>query len=361
MDIKNVPKHVYLREWIRKNIMDKTFANGEKLLSENILAEKFGISRQTVRQAIGALEAEGLLERRRGSGTYICSSNIQSHPQTMNIGVITTYVDDYIFPGIIKGIDTVLSHYGYGMSLGITYNKVENEGKLLRSLLDKGIDGLIVEATKSALPNPNLDIYKEFDAQGIPYIFINGYYPALPYNKVIMDDEYGGYTAASTLINAGHRKIGGIFKSDDIQGHSRYAGFAKALKNSGIILNDSSVVWYTTEDVESFFSGEFDKIIMSRLSRCTGVVCYNDQIALKFMDMLARNDKKVPDDMSIVSFDDSNLATIQSVGITSVAHAGAHLGEQAADRIIKLIDRPEEDQTLVMKPQMVERDSVKIL
>ena len=74
----SVPKHKALSEYIRQQIADGVFRRGDKLTSENTLAEEFNISRQTVRQAIGTLETEGILVRRRGSGTYINASPVKA-------------------------------------------------------------------------------------------------------------------------------------------------------------------------------------------------------------------------------------------------------------------------------------------
>ena len=129
------PKHEALSDWIRDRILAGTFPIGSRLPSENELAQRFRLSRQTVRQALSTLVRENLLERRQGSGTYVSRTALDNRPVTMNIGVITTYLDSYIFPGVIRGIDRVLSQGGYHMQLGITYNKTRNENQVLSSLL----------------------------------------------------------------------------------------------------------------------------------------------------------------------------------------------------------------------------------
>lgn len=112
----------------------------------------------------------------------------------------------------------------------------DNERRILQELLQKPISGLLIEGTKSALPNPNLDLYRKFKQQGIPVLFLNAYYQDLediPY--VVTDDRQGGYDAADYLITKGHKKIAGIFKTDDRQGHeARYLGYASALIEHGM-------------------------------------------------------------------------------------------------------------------------------
>ena len=226
-------KYEELSQWIKNRILDGSFPVGTKIPSENELSVQFGYSRQTVRQAIGTLETQGYLVRSKGSGTYVHRPSRQSREEvTMRIGVVTTYFDDYIFPGIIHGIEEVLTNNHYSMCLGITHNKQSDEENCLKQMLDNGVDGLIVEGTKSALPNVNGTLYREIVDKGIPIVFINGYYRDYCDSYVVMDDVLAGELLTDLLVKKGHKKIGGIFKSDDIQGLKRYEGMQRAAKRN---------------------------------------------------------------------------------------------------------------------------------
>ncbi len=358
---QDMSKYGKIIDWVKERIECGDFKPGEKLYSENELSRMFGISRQTVRQAIGILENEKLVERRRGSGTYIRALPEPAHAPTKTIGVITTYLDDYIFPSIIRGIESVLSQNGYTMRLSITNNKVENETTALSHMLQDEVDGLIVEPTKSALPNLNRALYEKLSEHNIPCLMINGSYPGMGIPCVAPDDLGGGREAARYLLSRGHQAIGGIFKSDDIQGHLRYAGFAHELKEKGAALNDDAVLWYATEDVERLFGGDSDAYILSRIQNCSALLCYNDQIAVKLLEMLRRADIPVPEKISLISFDNSNLATASDVGLTSVAHPKEQLGEAAAQGILGLLQDPHFKAGRLFEPVIVERQSVREL
>jgi len=357
----NKLKHIALRDWIKDRISDSTFKYGDKLLSENELAAQFGISRQTVRQAIGALEAEGVLTRVRGSGTYVAALPVAEKQKTMNIGVITTYLDDYIFPPILNGIDSVLLENGYTMNLSITNNKIENEAKVLRNLIEKGVDGLIVEGTKSAFPNPNTYIYKEIRRKNLPCIFINSFYSGLNFPYIALNDVKAAEICTDYLVKNGHRKIGGIFKSDDIQGHLRYSGYCNELKKHGIDIDERNVMWFVTEDLNELFAGDYDKSIDRRLGCCSAVVCYNDQIAVRLIDTLKRLGKNVPDDISIISFDNSNFASFSNAALTSVNHPKKQRGIDAAQHMISMLQNDNYDWKLLYEPILIERNSVKTI
>jgi len=354
-------KHAALSQWIKENIENETFKVGEKIPSENELASRFGISRQTVRQAIGNLVSEGMLIREHGSGTFVLPKNKISAEKTMRIGVITTYLDDYVFPSIIHGIEEVLTPNGYTLSLGITHNKPSNEEKSLLQIMQNGVDGLIVEGTKSALPNINFSLYEQIREKNIPIVFINGYYKGYDDSYIILDDAKAGEILTDVLIDNGHTLLGGIFKSDDFQGIGRYEGFQRSMKKHNLTVNDNSVIWYTTEDFHYYFEGSMDKIILERLADVTGVFCYNDLVAAALIRLLKRNQKTVPDDISVVSVDNSFLAKQLVYNLTSVTYPAKRIGKKAAQILLQHISNNHKPEHIVMEPNIKIRGSVKKL
>lgn len=360
MNRRETSKHEIISNWIRAKIDEGTFIPGEKIPSENELSNQFGYSRQTVRQAIGTLVSEGILIREQGSGTFVQKkSTTNLCDQTMRIGVITTYLDDYIFPGIIHGIEEVMTNHGYTLSLGITYNKPSNEEQSLRQILQSGVDGLIIESAKSALPNRNEKLYKEIRRKNIPMVFINGYYNEFNKSYVVMDDVKAGEMVTDVLRVNGHKNIGGIFKSDDIQGVKRYEGMMKITEEYHLPMNDRAILWYTTEDLDFLFNGQFDNYILERFSGITGIVCYNDQIAANLIQLFKRNQVNVYDDISIVSFDNSFLAEEMVYNLTSIDYPAKTIGNTAAKILVKSMKNTTLEEKVKLKPTLVMRHSVK--
>lgn len=320
-------KYAELAATLREGIRTGTYCNGEKLPSENELAAQTGYSRQTVRQAVSLLENEGLVRRVQGSGTYVQKALVQRQA-TNNIAVVCTYIGEYIFPSILQGVESILSENGYASMISATRNRVDTERRVLTELLKKPIDGLIVEGTKTALPNPNIDLYEEFQRRGIPVVFINGFYPDLKSPVyVVADDRAGGRTACESLLNKGHRAIAGIFKSDDIQGHRRYAGYAAALQAADVAVTDDHVMWYTTENRDSVLQTMASQV----LQNCTAVVCYNDEVALQILQL------DIPKGIDIVSFDNSTYARLSAVGFASLANPKEKLGQLAAQKLLNIL------------------------
>jgi len=351
------PRYQEIADWLKENIRMGTFKSGEKLISEPSLCEKFSISRHTVRAAISILEQEGFVTRKQGSGTYV--NHFISDGGRKKIGLLMTYADDYIFPTIISSIEEILSEKGHSISLSLTQNKVENERNQLLSFLSDDIDGLIVEAAKSALPSVNLDIFKEFARRSIPVIFINTYHAHLNCNYIVNDDAEGGRLAVRHLVENGHRKIGGIFKHDDMQGNYRYKGFAEELYARNLKLHENHIAWFSTETLDSLFSADQVKLLLDRLAGVSGIVCYNDQVAVKLIQAFTQAGLSIPQDLSLVSFDNSNLSRITSVPLTSITHPGQETGRLAAETLLAIIDDPRRSIRHIYKPQLMVRDSVR--
>ena len=334
---KNMAKYQKVIDWITENIDAEIIKPGEKIPSEIELCALFNLSRQTIRHAIAKMSEDGLLESRRGSGTYVAVQRAEEGEKNV-IAVVTTYLDDYIFPSTIRGIENTLSDKGYSMQLSFTNNTVGKERQILTDLLGRNdVAGLIMEPVKSALPNPNRDLYLQLKDRGIKVLFINSFYPELDLPHVSINDAECAYKAVRALIDAGHGSIGCVLKLDDGQGRERYRGYMRAITEAGLSFSYDHVNWIDTIDISKGKSS-LSKV-RERLRECTAVFCYNDQVAELVIEMLSDEGVNVPGDMSVIGMDDSDIARkgINGVTISSIPHPKEKLGEKAAQNIIRMI------------------------
>jgi len=350
-------KYQLVYEWIRACIKDGTFTAGNKLYSENAIAEQFKISRLTVRKAIENLESEGLIYKIRGSGTYVNDISKVVTKGTKKIGVITTVLSDYLFTSIIRGIDTVISENGYTMTLGMTNNLFQDERRVLKSIVESGVDGLIIETTKSALPNPNIDLFHKFDLMGIPYVFIHGYYKELDPVYVVTKDKDCGTKAVEYLYSLGHKDIACIFKSDDMQGLERFSGFTRGITSFGLEINDNRLIWFATDGEEEIFTGENENLLLEKIKGCTAIVCYSDLVAMLLIKFLNCHGVKVPEDVSVIGFDNWSVFHLSLINITTFDHPKEKLGQEAAKRLLQMISTGKKTESLSMDMQMIVMDS----
>lgn len=358
---KKTPKYVQLSAWIKEKIYEEGLEKGDKFYTEHSLSQMYRVSRQTVRRAINLLISEQILESRQGSGTYI-ATHIATHMHTKRhsskiIGVIVTYFDEYIFPRIINGIESVISSNGYNMQLASTRNNVKNEARALRAMLDAGVDAFIIEPTKSALPNGNKYLYDELYNKNIPIIFLNSYYPEMDFPHVSLDDVKAGYLATKYLIDNGHNKIALCLKLDDIQGHLRYRGAMTAANENNITISMENVLWFATEDIK--YLAEDSSRILRYIKNCTALFCYNDQIAAKILKVLEKKGYNIPEDYSIISIDDDKLAAAYSPPLTTIVHPKELVGIETAKSIFRLISGEKCNTNIDFEPELVIRNSVK--
>ncbi|MED4719151.1 GntR family transcriptional regulator [Bacillus atrophaeus] len=356
-----LPKYVQVKEEICSWINQGKILPDQKLPTESELMQQFGVSRHTIRKAIGDLVSQGLLYSVQGGGTFVVSRSSKSAIHSnKTIGVLTTYISDYIFPSIIRGIESYLSEKGYSMLLTSTNNQTENERRGLENLLSKNIDGLIVEPTKSAMQTPNIGYYLNLEKNGIPFAMMNASYAELAAPSFRVDDIKGGMMAADHLFSLGHTQIMGIFKADDTQGVKRMNGYIQAHRDRQLFPSPDMIVTFTTEEKELILLEKVKHILERNSSRPTAILCYNDEIALKVINTIRGIGLKVPDDISIVGYDDSHFAQISEVKLTSVKHPKSAMGKAAAKYVIDCLEhkKPKQDD-VIFEPELIIRHSVK--
>lgn len=349
-----------LVEDLKRQIMSGEIRPGDKISSENVLAKEYDISRQTVRKAIDILRNEGFLYAEHGRGTF-CSDMIKQEGNSGNIAVVMTYLSDYIFPHIIRGIDEELEKEEYSILLKSTHNYRKVEAKCLEELVKKNIDGLIIEPSKSQIAFKNHDIFSMLERYRVPFVFVQGVYHGMedkPY--VLLDDEKGGYLITKHLIELGHKRIVGVFKADDRQGQNRHSGYVRALKEAGIWYDPSLIIWFHTEDMQSLPQEMIQEVV--RREKVDAVVSYNDRIAIQVINALEGIGIRIPEDVSVTGFDDSEFAKNFKVPLTTIKHPQRKIGEAAAELLVKLMKgyTVEEDKLhIIMEPELVVRDSAR--
>ena len=131
-----------------------------------------------------------------------------------------------------------------------------------------------------------------------------------------------------------------MFKSDDMQGQNRHKGYVKALQEAGISYEPDHVIWFYTED-RAIHPYEAIKQMAEGGVPMDGVVCYNDQIAMKVIQGLIAAGKRVPFDVSVTGYDNSYMANNGGLQLTTIVHPQEKLGEMAAELLLQLIHHQE--------------------
>lgn len=332
-------KYELVKETLRKEILNGKYQINEKLPTESKLMERFNVSRYTIRRAVGELENEHYIYRIQGGGMFVqdWQRNWSADDTNKLIGVISTHMADYIFPPIISGIDSILSEKGYSLIVGNTLNNHTRERQSLLNMLDLKIAGLIIEPTQSALPNPNLDLYQQIKDYQIPTILFHATYPEVDFPSLLGEDEVAERNLVNYLFSLRHHRILGIFQIDDRQGADREQGMIRAYQEAGIPVTDSELIMYQSTDNINAILQRVDQVFQNA-NHPTAIACYNDHLATTIIGHLQRQGIKVPRDVSVVGFDNYELAQTLEPSLTTANHPKRQLGEDAGKMMLKLIN-----------------------
>ena len=353
--MKIEPKYITIKNEIKVSIEKEDFISGTKIPSEAELRVHYGVSRHTIRQAISELVNDGYLYKQQGAGTYVSDDyKVQiSTDEGKRIGVITTYLSNYIFPSIIRGIEEELSRHNYTLMLSSTRNNVDNERHNLDNMLNQEVDGLIIEPTKSNLLNPNLNYYLDIIEKKKPVVMLNASYEELELPVIALDDVKASLLATEHLIELGHKKIGMITKTDDVQGKNRLKGYLKALYNSGLSFESGHIIRYDTES-KPYLANKISSLLDAN-SLPTAFVTYNDEVAVTLIKEIHRAGKNCPDDFSVVSHDNSFYSNVfPTISLTSINHPKEELGRAAAKWMIDAVEgKDHKHESIIYEPELV--------
>ena len=155
-----------------------------------------------------------------------------------------------------------------------------------------------------------------------------------------MDDNVnGGYMIGKHLRDRKHEKISGIFARDDLQGLRRYLGLQMAMRDTGSLIPEHAIAWFGTDVIHALRYRKDTRFLTSFIRKqgkdASAIVCYNDEIAYWLMKELKIAGRNIPDDITIVSFDNSYLSTFAPVSITSLTHNAHEVGKTAAENLIR--------------------------
>lgn len=330
-------KYEKLATQLSEKIADNLQKGIVKLPTEASLCAQYQVSRQTVRAALAVLHDRGIISSIQGSGSFATGLSCDTSRNT--IPILISSKQEYIYPGLLSDINNTLSSHGYYSSVLATTNSTDQEREHLQLLLEEPPRGLIVEGCKSALPNPNLDLYKKLQEQGTFLLFLHNCYPSLSNIVYVKDDNiYGGRLLAEYLYSLGHTHFAGLFKYDDQQGPERFQGVSAYLRDRGHMLMDRHVCWFSSRDLDALETHQDTRFltdfIHNYLADCTAVICYNDEIAYWLIKELQYAGIRVPEDVSVVCFDNSYLSDLSQIRISTLSHKPHEMGTYAAKCMI---------------------------
>ncbi|MBK5201184.1 MAG: LacI family DNA-binding transcriptional regulator [Spirochaetaceae bacterium] len=269
------------------------------------------------------------------------------------IGVVVPDCTNTFFSEIARAIDRCCFSKGYNIILCNTDNDVKQQSSYCDMLISKMVDGVIMISSD----NSDDDINKLINAS-IPVVIADRTVNHKGVDNIIVNNEKGGYDATKYLISLGYTKIACIGGPSFISSsNQRVLGYRKALIESGIEINEDYI-----SHGDFHFAGGIKSVsdFIKLKDRPEAVFATNDMMALGFIDGLKSLKIEVPNDVSVIGFDDIQLARITTPKLTTIAQPLDELALKATTLILNKVEKKDLSiSQIILNPILVVRDSCK--
>jgi LacI family transcriptional regulator len=267
------------------------------------------------------------------------------------IGILVPDLGTEYIGEIMRGVDSELSIAGYDTLLYTTHRAAAKESNYVANLVRGMVDGLLL-----VLPRNPVDYIGELSRRRYPFVLIDHQGTGHDCPAVGAANWQGAYHAAEYLLKLGHRRIGFISGSMDLgAAQDRLAGFRAALQT-----------YHDPDDPDLFYEGTFDqpagysgaRKFLSLPNPPTAIFASNDIMAMGAMDALRDQGRRIPEDVSVIGFDDIPMASLVHPAITTIHQPLGTMGRVAAQRLIEMLNNPDAriDRT-ELPTELVIRDS----
>ncbi|EUJ32164.1 LacI family transcriptional regulator [Listeria cornellensis FSL F6-0969] len=255
--------------------------------------------------------------------------------RTNTIGMIVPEVTDPFFSQMVKGAEDYLNAHDYMILLCNSSQDSTREDLYVEELLHRAVDGLIIASPNILASN----VFAQLETLHKPYILLDRKRHHREEGNIFIDDYEGGYMATEHLISLGHTNIGIITSDDSFYSvEERLQGYQASLKEHGI---SGSPTWIMEGD-QTMPGGYIASKKLLETADITALFVTNDQMAVGAYRAALELGITIPDDLSIIGFDDIELAEYMAPTLTTIRQPIYDIGKTAAEYLLKAIQKPTE-------------------
>ncbi|MFD9977400.1 LacI family DNA-binding transcriptional regulator [Streptomyces sp. NPDC059017] len=274
------------------------------------------------------------------------------------VGLITPELENPIFPALAQVIGQALTRQGYTPVLATQTPGGSTEDELTEMLVDRGVSGIIFVSGLHADTTADMQRYEKLRAQGVPFVLVDGFSPQVRAPFISPDDRAAMQLAVTHLVSLGHTRIGlALGPRRFVPVLRKIEGFVKAVRDQ---LGPSEQQIESELIQHSLYTLEGGQAAASALMDrgCTAVVCASDMMALGAIRAARQRGLEVPDDISVVGFDDSPLIAFTDPPLTTVRKPVPAMGQAAVRTLLEEIGgTPAPHSEFVFMPELVVRGS----
>lgn len=272
------------------------------------------------------------------------------------IGLLIPDISTPIYSEIYKGMDLQAQKYGYSLFLCDTHRNVELEKKYVQTLMEKRVNGIIIAPVSNSV-----DHISELTRDNIPIVYVGGKINDSMKNYVTVDNFLGAKMAIEYLVQLGHREIIMISDRDNTKTmKDRISGYQAIMLKYGL----RPFVYVDKENRKGRESGYMQaKEIFESGDFPSAIFCCNDMVAIGVMEIMLEKGLKVPDDISLVGYDDIIFASLPTIKLTTVAQPKIEMGMMSVNLLHKIMKNysPECENKEITKPHLVVRDTCRFM
>lgn len=270
--------------------------------------------------------------------------------QTFSLGLIVADIGNPFYAELAQAVERAARDLGYSVLLANTDGKPKHEESGIRLFLTKQVDGII---WYSPINKELVD--RVAKSQDTSIVVISGKQELQGNHTIHIDDHLGAFEAVNHLINLGHRRIGYIAEPDHPKyPQERLKGYCRALKEANIPGDSSLIVRGTYQEGSGL---EAAKRLLSLPDRPTAIFCANDLMAIEAMQYIKAIDLRIPEDVALVGFDNTKIAGIYGIDLTTVAQPTYEMGRESANLLISSLKGDVSPRQILLRPSLVIRKS----
>jgi len=333
-------------------------SGGDLMATIRDVSEFAGVSQATVSRVVNGstrvshdkkLQVEKAIKKLGYRPNSIAQALASS--RTGSIGVVVPELSGF-YSGMLQAIEDQLRRFGYHLVVTAGSNEEEGQEQAIDFLLSRRVDALILHTQH--VPD---DYLIRLQDNGVHFALINRFVPELAKSCIDLDNELGARIATQYLIDMGHREIacitGPLSKSD---ARGRLQGYRVALENAGIEYRESRVV-------EAGFTEETGASAMNKLihrdCKFSAVFAANDHMAFGAVEEMRKANLSVPQDVSLVGFDNNLFARYLTPGLTTIDFPIKKMSTEAVQLILQKLIKKKAEVDFKLSPTLVIRESVK--
>ena len=328
------------------------------------VAKKAGVSNSTVSKVLNntpyvSEKAKDSVLKAMVELDYIPNSiarNLVKNRNTPIIGLIVSDILNPFYPEFVRGVEDTARIKNYSMVLCNTDYDLRKEENYINFLLQIRASGIIFASTRI-----HDSIIYELKKLKYPFILLGRIHPIIETDFVEVDNELGATIAVKYLISKGHKKIAHITGPlDTSPALARLNGYKNALKENGIEYDEDLVMKGDFRESSGYESAK-KLLIINRKKRPTAIFAANDLSAMGAMEAIYSLGLKVPDNISIIGFDNIHISSYPSINLTTINQPKYEMAKIATEILIAKSENkipPKKKRQVVLEPSLVERKTV---